>query len=86
MSYSPYIPNIKAWVEHFKHPRKEQKRFYTLQTGKQLGEDMEPLKFVSATEQMVDQAKSSLERERENDQEYTYPTKKKVKKTYQKNC
>ena len=56
MSYSPYIPNTEAWIEHFKNPSKEHKKFYTLSKTKHLGQDMEPLKFVTPTEAMVEQA------------------------------
>ena len=65
MSYSPYIPNFEAWKRHFTNPPKEHKSFYTISHAKQLGRDMDPIKLVSPTEQIVEQAKSSLKRQRE---------------------
>ncbi len=63
--YSPYIPNIQAWVDYFKHQPKEYKKFYTIGRPKHKGEDMEAIKLVTPTEQVVDQAKSAVKRERD---------------------
>ena len=63
MSYSVYIPNIDAWKQHFKHPPKGNKKFYTISTTKQQhGEDMEPIKLVTPTQSVVEQARSNLKR------------------------
>jgi len=67
MSYSPYIPNIDVWKDHFKNPPKENKRFYTIGRVKHHGQDMDPIKLVTPTEQVVEQAKSTLKRSREMD-------------------
>ena len=69
MSYSPYVPDIQAWVEHFKNKPKNSgiKKFYTIGRPKQHGEKMDPIKLVTPTEQVVQQAKSELKSEREED-------------------
>jgi hypothetical protein len=67
MSYSLYIPNIEAWKRYFKNPSKERKTFYTVSHASQHGEKLDPIKLVSPTEQIVEQAKSSLKRMREDE-------------------
>lgn len=64
MSFSPYIPNMKAWKEHFQNPPKSYKTFYTIGRAKQHGEQLDPIKLVTPTEMVVEQAKSDLQRER----------------------
>lgn len=84
MSYSPYIPNIDAWKHHFQNPPKETKSFYTIGLAKHHGQNMEPIKLISPTEQVVEQAKSVMKRKRENDDFDTYNFKKKKRKTNKK--
>ena len=68
------------WQKHFENPPKETKKFYTIAKSKQLGEQLIPLKLVSPTEQLVDQAKSNLKRERDGDEcGSTYKRQKRVK-------
>ena len=69
IKYSPYIPNVEAWIDYFKNQPKEYKKFYTIGRPKQRGEDMDPIKMVSPTEQVVEQAKSRMKRAREDDVE-----------------
>ena len=70
IKYSPYIPNVEAWVNYFKNqPSREYKKFYSIGQPNQRGEDMDSIKLVSPTEQMVEQAKSRMKREREDDVE-----------------
>ena len=69
IKYSPYIPNVEAWVDYFKNQPKEYKKFYTIGRPKQKGEDMDPIKMISPTEQVVEQAKSRMKRAREDDVE-----------------
>ena len=63
IKYSPYIPNIDAWVDYFKNQPVEYKKFYTIGRAKHKGEDMNSIKLVTPTEQVVQQAKSELKRE-----------------------
>lgn len=65
IKYSPYIPNVDAWVEFYKNQPKEYKQFYTIGKAKQRGEDMNPIKLISPTESVIEQAKSSLKRKLE---------------------
>ena len=67
IKYSPYIPNVDAWVDYFKNQPKGHKRFYSIGGSKQRGEEMDPIKLVSPTEQSVQQAKSRMKREQEED-------------------
>ena len=84
MSYSVYIPNIDAWKQHFKHPPKGNKKFYTISTTKQQhGEDMEPIKLVTPTQSVVEQARSNLKRMRRDEDAQRImiqPNQKKAKK------
>ena len=66
MSYSPYIPNITAWKDHFKRATKEHKTFYTISHVKQLGEKLEAIKLVTPTESVVERARSTVRRMRED--------------------
>ena len=59
------MPNFEAWKQHFTNSPKEHKYFYTISPAKKSSHDMDPIKLVSPTEQIVEQAKSSLKRERE---------------------
>lgn len=65
IKYSPYIPDVDAWVKFYENQPKEYKNFYTIGKAKQKGEDMQPMKLVSPTEMAVDQARASVKRERE---------------------
>ena len=67
MSYSQYIANVEAWKKYFKQPTKEHKRIYTIPNSSQHGEKLSPIKLVSPTEQILEQAKSSLKRMKEED-------------------
>lgn len=80
IKYSPYIPNIDAWVEFFKNQPLEYKSFYTIGKTKQEGEDMEAVKLVSPTQSAVEQAKSALKRELDIDQHF--PILKRSRKSY----
>ena len=63
IKYSPYIPNVEAWVDYFKNqPLNEHKKFYTIGQPKQKGADMDALKLVTPTEQVVEQARQQLKR------------------------
>ena len=75
IKFSPYIPNVEAWVEFYKNQPKEVKSFYTIGNSKQPGEEMEAIKVMSPTESVVDQARSELKREAENE-EHTHLSKK----------
>ena len=63
IKYSPYIPNTDAWVKYFKNQPQEYKKFYTIGRPKQKGEDMDPIKLVTPTEQAVEQARSAIKRQ-----------------------
>ena len=76
MSYSPYIPNVEGYEHYFKNQPKEYKRFYTISHTKQLGENLEPIKLVSPTEQTLEQARMSLQRMKEDEKRFTRPNSK----------
>ena len=83
MSYSPYIANMQSWKNYFKQRTKEHKKFYTIPNSSQHGEKMDAIKLVSPTEQIVEQAKSSLKRMREDDDaRYILPPPTKKRKTF----
>ncbi len=67
MSYSPYIANTESWKNYFKHPNKEHKKFYTIPKSTRSPEKLDAIKLVSPTEQIVEQAKASLKRLREDE-------------------
>ena len=74
IKYSPYIPNVEAWVDYFKNqPLNEHKKFYTIGQPKQKGADMDALKLVIPTEQVVEQARQQLKRS--NDEPEVVPNK-----------
>lgn len=62
MSSSPYIPNIEAWKKNF--GKSKRKNFHIISNAKQTGEDIQPVKLVTPTAQIVAQAKSTMKRER----------------------
>ena len=72
---------MDSWRNYFKQQTNEHKSFYTLPNSSQHGEKMDAIKLVSPTEQIVEQAKSSLKRIREDDDTryilHTTPKKKK---------
>lgn len=70
VKYSPYIPNIEAWVEFYKNQPKEYKAFYTIGKQNQNGEGMDPIKLVSPTKSVIDRAQLELKREHEREQPY----------------
>ena len=72
VKYSPYIPNVESWIEYFKNQPKEYKSFYTIGRPKHRGEDMDPIKLVSPTEQAVEQAKSRMKRKREEEDDKSF--------------
>ena len=75
MSYSPYIPNITAWKDHFKRATKEHKKFYTISHVKQLGEKLEAIKLVTPTESVVERARSTVRRMRaDGDAQFLLPS------------
>ena len=75
MSYSPYIPNITAWKDHVKRATKEHMKFYTISHVKQLGEKLEPIKLVTPTESVVEQARSTVRRMRaDGDAQFLLPS------------
>lgn len=80
IKYSPYIPNIDAWVSFFKNQPLEHKSFYTIGKSKNEGDDMDAVKLISPTQSVVDQAKSELQREREAGEIYPTINRKRVKK------
>ena len=81
IKYSPYIPNVDAWVDYFKNQPKEYSQFYTIGRPKQKGEDMTAIKLVTPTEQVVQQAKANMRREREEDEmSEEYPVSKKARR------
>lgn len=60
MSFVPYVPNLDEWKEHFKNFTPSKPRaFYTLKK-KHKGHGALPIKLVTPTEQLVQQARSSL--------------------------
>lgn len=67
IKFSPYIPNVEAWVEFYKNQADEYKPFYTIGKPKQKGEEMDPIKLITPTESVIERAKSTLKRERETD-------------------
>ena len=78
IKFSPYIPNVEAWVEFYKNQPNEHKPFYTIGKPKQKGEEMQAIKLVTPTQSAIERAKSSLKREREiDDMVFTKPCKKK---------
>ena len=64
IKYSPYIPNVDAWVKFYQNQPREYKRFYTIGKPKHKGEDMDPIKLVTPTESVTERAKSTLKRDR----------------------
>ena len=77
IKFSPYIPNVEAWVDYFKDQPKEYKKFYTIGRPKLKGEDMNQIKLVTPTEQVIEQARSEMKRQRqEENQERTVSNKK----------
>ena len=67
MSYSPYVANTESWKNYFKRPAKEHQKFYTIPNSSQRDEKTDAIKLVSPTEQIVEQAKASLKRMREDE-------------------
>ena len=67
IKYSPYIPNVDAWVDYFKNQPREYGHFYTIGRPKQKGEEMEAVKLVTPTEQAVEQARARMRRESDDD-------------------
>lgn len=66
MSYSPYIPDIEAWRKQYALNNKmESKQFYTIKSSSSLGDiaTPPPLKMITPTQQVVDQAKSEIRTE-----------------------
>lgn len=81
IKYSPYIPDVDAWLDYFKNPAKEYKKFYTIGRPKQKSAELETIKLVTPTQQVVEQAKSRMKREREEEEdEYEWAESKKAKK------
>jgi hypothetical protein len=70
IKFSPYIPNVEAWIDYFKEQPNEYKKFYIIGRPKQKGEDMNPIKLITPTEQVVEQARSQMKRENDNDTDY----------------
>ena len=79
IKFSPYIPNVEAWVDYFKDQPKEYKKFYTIGRPKLKGEDMNPIKLVTPTEQVIEQARSEMKRQRDEDNKPYSPPKKRRK-------
>ena len=70
MAFTPYRPNAEAWKKHFQamaDGKMDYKgSFYTLSTARgATSGNMEPIKVVAPSAQVVEQAKSELERERQ---------------------
>lgn len=82
IKFSPYIPNVEAWVEFYKHQPNENRTFYTIGKAKQKGEELDAIKLITPTESVIEQAKSSLKREREI--EDTFPIAKKSRQSKKK--
>ncbi len=63
--YSPYIPDLEAWKNHFTKSTTRHKSFHPLESIKtQLREKTDAIKLVVPTEQQVQQAEAELKRSR----------------------
>jgi hypothetical protein len=74
MKLVPYVCDVNKWVEHFRSlptTRKYQK-FYVLKEPKQKVAESNPVKLVTPTQQVVEQAKATLKRKIE-DAEFPTP-------------
>ena len=67
IKFSPYVPNIQAWVDFYENQPKEYKSFYTIGSTKRKGEKLESVKLISPTEAVVDRARSEIKRQEEVD-------------------
>ena len=81
MAYSLYVPNTDTWREHFLKGQTKQKSFYTINKSKKLGESLDAVKIVSPTEQMVEQAKSTLKRYHEEEELADHHPQKAIKRS-----
>ena len=85
IKFSPYIPNVEAWTHYFEDQPKEYKKFYTIGRPKQKGEEMNPIKLVTPTQQVIEQARSQMKRQNETENEVQEVTKKrKIKRSVKK--
>ncbi len=79
--YSPYIPDLEAWKDHFTNSTARHKSFHPLETVKtQLGEKTDAIKLVVPTIQQVQQAEADLKRSRSSLGQIVGPKKKQSKK------
>jgi len=61
MTLNPYIPDVDSWKNYFKNPAKYYKDIYVINKPVQQGKNLEGIKLVSPTAQMVEQARSTLQ-------------------------
>ena len=67
MSLIPYIPDMQKWITHFAKSGKGIKQFYTLHTNDENENKKYIVKLVTPTAQTIEQAKSALKRQHEDD-------------------
>ena len=63
----PYNPDIEAWKNHFAKRGKGVKKLHFLANSKQPAKDEESVNLVTPTAQVVEQAKSTLKRKRDDE-------------------
>ena len=65
MAYIPYVPDMKAWKNHFlDYKPTTQKAFYTLKSSVKGGAQLQPkIELVTPTEQVVRQAEAAVKKQ-----------------------
>ena len=78
MSVTLYIPDGDAWKKYFANPpSSDHKKFYTIQgKAQQHGENLDGIKLVTPTAQVIQQARATMERIHKSD-EFECPKKRK---------
>ena len=65
MQWKPYIPDTTNWENAFLN--KKYKQFYVVDKAKNLGENVHPVKLVSPAATTVEQARASMKRYHDED-------------------